>query len=474
MVAYQISQDAFHSTVCFDSLVYQTVRHFPQGESANFLWGLIQKLLYAELHQDKFRCLVSICLLNFDTATSLKALGLVREAMQRLDISVPEILYPGLLELLRVPALQPFVLSILEKVPDLNTLSALLARALENISMQDAPMLTTRLQQYVDEPNGWVYIPLFVACVCELEFQEAHKLASALAQQMIENPEKFSRFAMLSNWFICLFRLFTECQLEQFDFSLAFAKLIDQQIDAHEQLFLFLASRDDTRWLRSQMFKYLLRPEAMSWDKFTALCDVVFEYLFVQFAGTDHLHIVLDLSGDGQWKDMDTAERFIKGFDCERRISDIEITQKVAYVVAQLIRFGKPEYLDLIPELNGDGALIYTATRIVWHVADLTGRAAFEGFDPVFDDDLDSNALQFYLFESKLLDTLPQMRKLWKEAAAAREKERISLLGKVVDDREELLYAVMQFQEQLNAKIESDRADRNRAVETFLGSQILN
>jgi hypothetical protein len=474
MVAYQISRDAFHSIVCFDSLVYQTVTRFPQGESANFLWGLIERFLYDRLHENIFPCLVSICLLNFDTTTSVRALGLVRDVIQRFEVSVPDDLYPGLLELLRVPALQPYVFSILERVPDLNTLSALLARAVENMSMQNAPMLTTRLQQYVDQPNGWIYLPLFVACVCELEFQEAHKLASAIAQQIIENPEKFSKFSMLSSWFVCLFRLFTECQLERFDFSLAFARLIDQQIDAYEQLFLFLASRDDTRWLRSQMFKYLLRPEAMSWAKWAALCDAVFDYLFVQFAGTDHLHIVLDLSGDGQWNDMDTAERFLHVFDCERRISDPEIAHKVAYVVAQLIRFGKPEHMQLILKLNGDADMIYTATRIVSHVADLTGRAAFEGFGPVFDDDLDSNALQLYLFESKLLDKLPQMRKRWKEATTAREKERISLLEKVVDDREQLLYPVVQFQEALKAKIESNRADRNRAVETFLGGQIPN
>jgi hypothetical protein len=344
MVAYQIFPDAFHSIVCFDSLVYQAVCRFPQGESANFLWGLIEKFLYDKLHQNGFRCLIAICFLNFDTETSQRALELINQAIQRLKIPVPEDLYPGLLEVLRVPDLQPLAFSMLEKVSDLNTLSALLARALENISLKNAEMLTTRLQQYVYQPNGWMYLPLFVACVCELDFHEAHRLASLLAQQMIEIPEKFSGFLMASNWFIYLFRLFTESQLEQFHFSLAFARLIDQQIDVGEPLFLFLASRDDTRWLRSQMFKYLLGPEAMSWGKFSALCGAVFEYLFVQFARTDHLHVVLDLSGDGQWNDMGTAERFLQGFDRERRISDMEITQKVAYVVAQLIRFGKPDY----------------------------------------------------------------------------------------------------------------------------------
>jgi hypothetical protein len=96
----------------------------------------------------------------------------------------------------------------------------------------------------------------------------------------------------------------------------------------------------------------------------------------------------------------------------------------------------------------------------------------FEGFEPVFDDDLDSNALQFYLFESKVLGSLPQMRKLWKEATTVREKERRGLLEKVVTDREKLLYAVPQFQENTKTKIENDRANRNRAGETFLGSQI--
>jgi hypothetical protein len=57
--------------------------------------------------------------------------------------------------------------------------------------------------------------------------------------------------------------------------------------------------------------------EAMTSIRFSTLFDSVFEYLFLQFAGTDRLHLALDLDEEGNWKDIGIVESLAIGYDPE-------------------------------------------------------------------------------------------------------------------------------------------------------------
>jgi hypothetical protein len=464
LVAYQICPVAFHTVRSYYSLVYQTVYRFSQdSESSNCLWGLVENFLCDKFMEKGFHCLISIAVMNFRPETSQKALSLVKDVTKRLGLTIPEELHPGILELLRTPYLQPLALAIIETIPDLNVRSALLYRATQNISLQDSQKLIPRLRDYLYGANGWMYLPLFVTCELELELPEMQRDGLELSKQISQSPMKFLEFLMVDHWLVYLFQLFTTCKLEKRDFDLAFAKLMDQRIDLN--FFGYLASKDDNRWLTSLILGYLLRDGAGSPDRYRALFDVIFSYLFFQFAGTQRLHFVLDVSEDGEWNDIDIAENVLSGFTggtlrCER-------AQKVAYLVGQLARFGKYEYLDLVPKIAGDAETVYTATRIAAHMADVKGLTTFQGFEGAFDDDLDSNALQFFLFEARTIQKFPRLRQRFSEAAAGRDKATKAMLERVVADRQRLLYGLSQFQEKQKAKVQADRADRNRAFDSF-------
>jgi hypothetical protein len=232
--------------------------------------------------------------------------------------------------------------------------------------------------------------------------------------------------------------------------------------------FAFLVASGDMRWLRSRIFRFLLREEVMSHARFSALFPDVFDYLFVQFAGSDRLHIVVDLNDKGQWNDIEIAESLVKGLNTDQTIHDIEYAQKLAYVFAQLLRFGKSEYSEKFLRIKADDEMMARAVEMIRHVADQLNIKVLPEYQPVFDDEDDSNALQTFAFESALLDKLAIITKNLGDSMAAFQTRRGEIVDKIAKDREVLLSAVEEFLVSQKARIDADKADRQQALEAFM------
>jgi hypothetical protein len=381
-------------------------------------------------------------------------------------------LHPAVLELLKFPDLQGLALSLLQKISDTKSLSTLLVKAAEIVSQDDPQTFGHLVHQYIYSSGGWMYLPMFFSCVWKSD--DRQKFGIEIAEHIISGPEKFSKFLSVSHWYWYLYRFLDSCEVEKESFGMCFAKLVDQaQLPSDvgpmlASFFAFLAANREMRWLRSRIFKFLLREEVMNRARFSAVFSYVFDYLFVQFAGTDRLHIVVDLSDEGQWNDIEIAESLVRGLDTDHEIHDIEYAQKLAYIFAQLLRFGKSEYLETFLRIKADDEMLACGVEMILHVADHLNIKVLPEYEPVFDDNDDSNALQMFMFENGLLDKLAIITKNLGKSAVVFQTSRGEMLGKIAKEREALLSAVEKFMTKQKAQINADKADRQQALEAFI------
>jgi hypothetical protein len=446
---------------------------FPtECEAPNALWGLIEKWVFDKFSQAGVSALLMIAVSHSASYASQRAVQLVGSLLSRLNFTIDKTLHPAVLELLKFPDLQGLALSLLQKISDMKSLSALLIKAGQIIS-QDDPQTAGRLaHQYIDGPGGWMYLPMFFSCVWKSD--DRQKFGIEIAERIISEPDKFSHFPSVSHWFWYLYRFLDSCEVEKESFGMCFARLIDRVQQPSEvgpmlaSFFTFLAANGEMRWLRSRIFKFLLREEVMSQARFSAVFPYVFDYLFVQFVGTDRLHIVVDLNDEGLWNDIEIAESLVRGLDTDQAIHDIEYAHKLAYIFAQLLRFGKSEYLVKFLRIKADDEMMARGIKMILHVADHLNIKVLPEYQPVFDDDDDSNALQTFVFENALLEKLAIITKNLGESVAAFQTRRGEMLGKIANEREALLSTVKEFMTRQKSRIDADKADRQQALESFI------
>jgi hypothetical protein len=477
LLAHQIRREAFESLSAFDIVVYQTVQ-MDGSETGHFLWGLIEKFIHGKVGASGFRMLVYIALCHFSIEGAQRGLTLVKQCLNEHPVTTELDFHLGLLELLRIPDLQSLAFGILDNINDPSTVAPLLNRATIIISWEDPPSVMKLLMLYFYGPKGWMYLPLFVTCLLQFELSERSKLVIEFADKVIESPDTFVKFTRVRFWYSWLFQLFQSSQLDQMRFAMSFARLIDtwlieaqEHADVRGGCFVFLASYPSIRWLRRIIFKYLLRDGVMNETRFIAIFDSVFEFLFLQFAGTNKLHILLDLDDEGNWLDLEIAQQLMNAFNQNYQICNIDCIQKAAYIAGQLWRAGSENFVAKIVELKTGVEILHSAFAILSRIAAPKIVTGLENYKPAFDDCDDSDAFQLFLFENGLLEKLPALTRTLAEAVASIVKEFTIMREKVLGDTGVTMQKIEDWKQEQKRKVELKHQERLTLFEEFIKTE---
>jgi hypothetical protein len=469
-LAHQSKPAPFESRAVFARFVYQGLVA-AQSPPSDWMWALVESFLTGKVGAAGFIVLVPASLACEAPGSAQRILQIIKNYLDKRPVPIAAEIHPLLIELLRRLNLQELALAILDKIEELAVLAPLLVKAPAVIAWDNAPALVPRFRELLYTARGWLYLPLFTACALRVGSADRRSLADELIGRIRNAPAEFVMFTSVRFWYARLFELFCAANIGQDRVGGVFADLIDASLDApqHAEMrgafFAFLAASEAHRPLRRCVFVHVLRPEVMSPARFAALFDPVFDYLFVQFGGTDRLHIAVDLDAGGCWRDADIAAALMGGFEPLQPFHNI---QKAAYVVGHLWRAGHLGFVAKIGTLKATAEVVYTAFALVAHVAAPT--VVFDDYVPQFDDSEDSDALQFFNFEMGIHAKLPAVTRSLADAAALLAREDAVAQESAAADAVAAAQRLQQWRDDQRTKAENERDGRRRLWEQFSAS----
>jgi hypothetical protein len=95
-------------------------------------------------------------------------------------------------------------------------------------------------------------------------------------------------------------------------------------------------------------------------------------------------------------------------------------------------------------------------------------RHIARGYQPVFDDDADSNALQFFIFELALLERLPTLARLMANSVAAFAQHAAAMHDQIAVSGVGAMRQIESWKDRQKWRVENERAERVRHFGLFV------
>jgi hypothetical protein len=469
-LVFQENPGSFFSVARAESILYQAVTLFPdQCPAADHCWKWIGDFLALTFSGPAATSL-------FVIANAHKTVYTARKSLSNLIKLLPSIRDENTLSEYAsfVPPLFAF--------PDLHDLASALLPIFDGLScsgtMRDAAADTVRHhftnemlklmreKFYGPETRAVpVFFSMYVACISQSDPGLRAEYKQDLLGLMNQSPDLVCPILSEPNWFYWLFELIDNPDSSEDPFWMALGLLLDFSIEltgeAHilSKALRFLSTRPGCDWLKRSILLYLLRPEVMTPDRFFVLFDVTFECIFFQSVCDKRLFLSVDISENGEWRDIQIAVALMRAFDPQVRIKSTVLPLRMAYLVAQLLRFKSDKFCPQVCGLRCDPDIFYSAIAILGHVADLEGFAIVAPGHQLFDDPADSPAWQFFLFETKCLRDIEII-----------QPEFDSLLANLPHPAEPIQPQINEFFETEAMNMEGSRTEKRMLVESFLDS----
>jgi hypothetical protein len=153
--------------------------------------------------------------------------------------------------------------------------------------------------------------------------------------------------------------------------------------------------------MRSPIFKFLLGKKVMNHAEFSAVFSDILTLSLCNWQEPI----------EGHWNDIGIAESLVRWLDSDQAIHDMKHAQRLACIFAQLLRFGKLEYMEKFLRIKADDEMLARGVEAILQVADHFNRKVLTEYQPVFNDDADSNTFKMFVFENALLGKLALLTK---------------------------------------------------------------